>query len=138
MVKRTRIKIHMDTNPSVPPVNPPESVRGVSTLDTSTHRVFGVPRRVIAFGFVLFLMLVVLAVVYSQFINTSGTPVNTKMMETSVPTPMKPSSEMQTTTGPVTPETVTDDLIDDAISDRDDLSGYDSDEMSDIEDGSNY
>lgn len=128
----------MDTNPSVPPVNPPESVGGASTIDTSTHRVFGVPRRAIAFGFALFLMLVVLAVVYSQFINTSETLVNTKMMEPSVPTPMKPSSEMQTTTGPITPEVITDDLLDEALLEQADFSAYTEDEVADVEDGSNY
>jgi hypothetical protein len=37
----------------------------------------------------------------------------------------------------VTPDRVADDLIDEALSDRDDLSNYDSDEMADVEDGSN-
>ncbi len=128
----------MDTNPSVSPVNPPESVRGASTLDTSTHRVFGVPRRVIAFGFALFLMLAVLAVVYSQFINSSETPVNTKMMETNVPAPMKLSPEVETTTGPITPEVITDDLLDEALLEQADFSAYTEDEVADVEDGSNY
>ena len=130
----------METNPSVPPVNPnpTEPVINAGTIDTSTHKIFGVPRRVIAFGFALFLMLAVLAVVYSQFINSSETPVNTKMMETNVPAPMKLSPEVETTTGPITPEVITDDLLDEALLEQADFSAYTEDEVADVEDGSNY
>lgn len=106
-------------------------------IDTSTHRVFGVPRRAIAFGFALFLMLVVLAVVYSQFVSKKvgdSMNVNTQTMTQSTGS----NTEQPAVTDPVTPDMIADDLIDDAISDRDDLTSYDSDEIADVEDGSNY
>ncbi len=106
-------------------------------IDTSTHKVFGIPRRAIAFGFALFLMLAVLAVVYSQFASKKAGDsmnVNTQMMPQSAGS----NTERSAVTGPVTPDVIADDLIDEAISDRDDLTGYDNDEMADIEDGSNY
>lgn len=122
----------MDMNtPNPAPTNP------AGGIDTTTHKVFGIPRRAIAFGFALFLMLVVLAVVYSQFASKKvgdSMNVNTQMM----PQSSGSNNERPAVTGPVTPDVIADDLIDEAISDRDDLSGYDDDEMADIEDGSNY
>lgn len=128
----------MDMNtPNPMPTNP------VGGIDTSTHKIFGIPRRAIAFGFALFLMLVVLAVVYSQFASKKtgdSMNVNTKMMQGTEQMPLQSGSgnERPAVTGPVTPDVVADDLIDEAISDRDDLTGYDNDEMADVEDGSNY
>ena len=132
-------------NPNNPMSTPAEpnnqsALVQVAGIDTSTHKVFGVPRRAIAFGFALFFMLVVLAFVYSQFVkNKMPVGTNTEMMPASdMPAPEKQMSPVEVITGPVTPDMVADDLIDEALSDRDDLSGYDSDEMADIEDGSNH
>lgn len=116
----------------------------VSGMDMSTHKIFGIPRRVIGFGFALFLILVILAFIYSQFADQ-------RAMAPSVPQesmnlqvmPPKESGSMESKssaaiTGPVTPDSVTNDLIDEALSDRDVIDSYTADEMADVEDGSNY
>lgn len=115
----------------------------VSGMDMSTHTVFGVPRRVIGFGFALFLILVILAFVYSQFAGKDAMAPG--MSEQENPKAMMPveSGRMGNTnetmvTGPVTPTSVSEDLIDEALSDRDALDDYTADEMADVEDGSNY
>lgn len=133
-----------------PPMSAPQgSTNGqepitVSGMDMSTHKIFGIPRRVIGFGFALFLILVILAFIYSQFADQ-------RAMAPSVPQesmspqvmPPKESGSMESKssaaiTGPVTPDSVTDDLIDEALSDRDVIDSYTADEMADVEDGSNY
>lgn len=134
----------MDMNP----VNPTETSTGpatatesisVSGIDTTTHKVFGVPRRAIAFGFVLFVLFVVLAVVYSQFASRNAmTPTADKVLtETAVPVGALDNNKMPVV-GPVTPDTVTNDLIDEATADRDATDAYTDDEMADVQDGSNY
>lgn len=88
----------------------------------------------LGFGFVLFLMLVMLAVIYSQFaMLKQPNPVDT--------TPGNSMGETQKTSAlaplpaTVTPETAADDLIDEALADRDDLSASEADEMADLESG---
>lgn len=119
-------------------MNNPTPINPNNGLDTSTHKIFGVPRRVIAFGFALFLMLVVLAVVYSQFVGKeSMMPTDNRMMSNENKS-LNQGSQGMPVTGPATPDTVTADLIDEAIADREELGEYENDEMADIEDGSNY
>lgn len=109
-------------------------------MDTSTNTIFGIPRRVIGFGFGLFLTLVILAVVYSQYAGQH------RPLSADGPhqVPMKDAKSARTSsaaapvvTGPVSPDTVSKDLIDEATADREDLSGYEQDEMADVADGSN-
>lgn len=133
----------MDTTPSPVSAQPAEPNQN-AILDTSTRKIFGVPRRAIAFGFGSFLMLVVLAVLYGVFTRQPGPmpgempimmPSNESMQDGAKPEMTKQS--VPAVVGEVTPDRVADDLIDEALSDRDDLSNYDSDEMADVEDGSN-
>ncbi len=129
----------MDTTPNPSSVPSGESTPNM-TIDTSTHKIFGVPRRAIAFGFGLLLMLIVLAVLYAQFTRQpmSQEPMaGSKNMMPKEKQVMMPQDQSTATTGTVTPDQVADDLIDEALSDRDDLSGYDADEVADVEDGSN-
>lgn len=131
----------METNPMNPnpsnPMGPSDEV--IKGMDTSTHKIFGVPRRAIAFGFGSLLMLVVLAVLYSIFTRQ---PADMPMIpsKTDMKNEMKSETSKSSTpaiVGEVTPDRVADDLIDEALSDRDDLSDYDSDEQADVQDGSN-
>lgn len=131
----------MDTTPNSSSVPSGESAPA-TTLDTSTHKIFGVPRRAIAFGFGLLLMLIVLAVLYAQFTRQpmpmpQESMAGSKNMMPKEQQMMAPQGQSAAATGTVTPDQVADDLIDEALSDRDDLSGYDADEMADVEDGSN-
>jgi H+/gluconate symporter-like permease len=92
----------------------------------------------LGFGFALFLMLVTLAVIYAQFaMQRQPNPAEMNSMK-------KSPGEMGTTmTAPmamplpatVTPETAADDLIDEALADRDDLSAFAEDEAADSEEG---
>ncbi|TXH01432.1 MAG: hypothetical protein E6P95_01865 [Candidatus Moraniibacteriota bacterium] len=135
------------TNTQSPAPNPMEGNTSepitVSGMDMSTHTVFGVPRRVIGFGFALFVVLLLLAFIYAQFAGKDAMAPG--MSEQENPQAMMPveSGSMKNTsettvTGPVTPDVVVDDLIDEAIADRDDTTSYTDDEISDVEDGSNY
>lgn len=130
----------MNPNPSSPMGPSDEVVKGI---DTSTHKIFGVPRRAIAFGFGSLLMLVILAVLYTVFTRQPAPmPRDVPMMpsKTDMKNEMKPETSKLSApavVGDVTPDRVADDLIDEALSDRDDLSNYDSDEQADVQDGSN-
>ena len=131
----------MDTTPSPVPVPPVESNQS-TMLDTSTHKIFGVPRRAIAFGFGAFCMLVVLAVLYGVFTRQPAPMPDMPMMPSKESMKESVKSEVMkqsvpAVVGDVTPDRVADDLIDEALSDRDDLSNYDSDEQADVQDGSN-
>ncbi len=132
----------MDMNtPNPNPMQSPSSMPPTGGVDMSTHKVFGVPRRMIAFGFALFLMLVVLAFVYSQFASPepqSAMPTNTSMMEESTTPEAKRGNMMPSVMSPVTPEVLVDDLISEAVSDSEDTNSYTDDEVADVEDGSNY
>lgn len=110
----------------------------VSGIDTSTQTVFGVPRRVIGFGFGLFLMLVILALLYSVYtksprtIDLSAQPSPVSSSSTSQPVSREPA-----VVAPVTSDTVVDSLVSEAVAESADVTQYDSDEVADIEDGSN-
>lgn len=90
----------------------------------------------LGFGFALFLMMVVLAFIYSQF--------TMRQQESSVDTTLRsPVGGMQKgmlpSTAPlptaVNPSTAAEDIIDEALTDRDDLSVFTEDELADIEEG---
>lgn len=93
----------------------------------------------LGFGFALFLIMVILAVIYSQFAMRREPNTGDDMVRS------KPSMGTEKTTAPstvtaplptaVNPDTAADDLIDEAIADRDDLSAFTEDELSDIEEG---
>lgn len=100
----------------------------------------------IGFGFALFLMLVMLAVVYAQFaVRHEGNPAamgevpvmptgdqpwkNGKMM------PGDTVADAQPLPTTVTPDVAAADLIDEALVDRDDLATFMEDELADIEEG---
>jgi hypothetical protein len=96
----------------------------------------------LGFGFVLFLMLVVLSVIYSQYVvRHPGNVVDTN----SLPMPtgdqpwrdrvVPPANEQASRSVVVTPETAAVDLIDEALADRDDLSAFTEDELADLEEG---
>lgn len=91
----------------------------------------------LGFGFALFLILVILSVIYSQYVmrDQSGSV----DMGQRAPAAMDAEKKMAPTAAPlpatVTPDTATDDLIDEALADRDDLSTFADDEMADIEEG---
>jgi hypothetical protein len=126
----------MDNPSSMPPM-PGEPI--VVPASQPNTKILGVERRLIGFGFGLLLILFVLALIYTLFTDKDT------MMPTSdsQPTPMMqdaPSgmTKTQPVTGPVTPDVVTSDLIDEAVADRDDLNTYTEDEIADVEDGSNY
>ncbi len=98
----------------------------------------------LGFGFALFLMLVVLAVIYAQYVMRDQlNPATGMARPMSAGDQSERNSEVtsatSTVTAPlpstVTPETVTDDLIDEALADRDDLSALAEDELADIEEG---
>lgn len=126
----------MDNPSSMPPMSGEPIVVPPSQPNT---KILGVERRLIGFGFGLLLVLFVLAVVYTLF-----TDKDTMMpVDDSQPTPMMQDESLGTTktqpvTGLVTPDTITSDLIDEAVADRDDLSTYTEDEIADVQDGSNY
>ncbi len=91
----------------------------------------------LGFGFVLFLMLVMLAVIYSQF----------AMLKQPNPAEMMTRPEASDDRGKmmapiatplpaaVTPDTASDDLIDEALTDRDDLSSDVEEELTALEEG---
>lgn len=100
--------------------------------------------RVFGFGVVLFFVMIALAVVYTIFTrNGSGTVDQmANVPKTVVPTPStsgttNPPLQTQPLPANVTPDTATDELIDEASKDdSNDLSQYTDDEMADIKDGS--
>ncbi len=102
-------------------------------------KILGVERRLIGFGFGLLLILFVLALVYTLFTD-KGTMMPTSESQSTPMMPGEPAGMIKTqpVTGPVTPDVVTSDLIDEAVADRDDLNTYTEDEIADVEDGSNY
>jgi zona occludens toxin (predicted ATPase) len=92
------------------------------------------PRRQLGFGFVLFLVMVALAFVYAQFVvQDEPAPgdalpvVKRSVPESGTPAPQQPLPEA------VTPDAAVDDLIDEALADRDDLSLFEDDELADVE-----
>ncbi len=89
----------------------------------------------LGFGFALFLILVILAAIYSQYVMRSQSNSADEMVQ---PKPTM-NAEKSTATAPlptaVNPDTAADDLIDEALSDRDDLSTFTEDELADIEEG---
>lgn len=87
----------------------------------------------LGFGFALFLIMVILALIYSQYAaqKTGGSVETvTDMKKTSMP--MESAKPLPVT---ATPEAVADDLIDEALADRDDLDQHVTDEMEALEDG---
>lgn len=87
----------------------------------------------LGFGFALFLIMVILALIYSQYAaqkmdGSVKTVTNTK--KTSMPT--ESAKPLPVT---VTPDVVADDLIDEALADRDDLDAHVADEMQALEEG---
>ncbi|MFZ1654506.1 MAG: hypothetical protein WAT84_01610 [Candidatus Moraniibacteriota bacterium] len=99
-----------------------------------------IPRRMLGFGFALFLMLVILAVIYSQYALQSQPNLSDTVQPKSTMNAGKksaPTVDIATTPLPttVTPETAANDLIDEALADRDDLSASEEDEMADLENG---
>lgn len=89
----------------------------------------------LGFGFALFLILVILAAIYSQYVMRGQSNSADEMVR---PKPAA-NTEKSTATAPlptaVNPDTATDDLIDEALADRDDLSTFADDELADIEEG---
>lgn len=80
-------------------------------------------------------MLFLLALIYSQYaMRKQANPFNAGSTGE-----MRPAADTATATAPlpaaVTPGTVADDLIDEALADRDDLSSLVEDEMADVEEG---
>lgn len=135
----------MDT-PTLPSATPPEAPVTPSAAPATT-KVLGVERRLIGFGFGLLLVLVALAVVYSQFTRQpmptsvdTGAPKamqsDTMKSQSAAPTSL-PSAAQEPVTGTVTPDRVVDDLLKEAAADSSDLSQYDADEQADVEEGSN-
>ncbi|MFZ1626171.1 MAG: hypothetical protein WAT81_00015 [Candidatus Moraniibacteriota bacterium] len=94
-----------------------------------------IPRKMLGFGFVLFLMLVMLAVVYSQFAmqkqsNSAMSPRSSSGQEQKQVTPA-----MAPLPATVTPEAAATDLVDEALADRDDLTAHVEDELTALEEG---
>lgn len=89
----------------------------------------------LGFGFALFLMLVLLAVIYSQFAMQRQPNPAEKMTKPQSASETGKQSAPAPLPATVTADTAVDDLIDEAIADRDDLSGLEEDEMADIEEG---
>lgn len=96
----------------------------------------------LGFGFALFLMLVILSVMYSQYVvRHQENAVETNPLP--MPTGDQPwrdqvapsVREQVSRSAVVTPETVAVDLIDEALADRDDLSTVTEDELTDLEEG---
>lgn len=89
----------------------------------------------LGFGFALFLILVILAAIYSQYVMRDQSNSADEMVR---PKPAM-NTEKSTATAPlptaVNPDTAADDLIDEALADRDDLSAFTEDELADIEEG---
>lgn len=131
----------MESNPTnIPPANTEQTTGQMA----STTKVLGVERRLIGFGFGLFLMLAILAVLYSVFTRlpqSSAVPTDPRVaLPEQLAEQPTPPLRVQDAALPamVTPEGVATDLIDEALADRDDLAEYASDEIADVEDGSNY
>lgn len=93
----------------------------------------------LGFGFALFLILVILAAIYSQYVMRSQSNSADEMVRPKPPKSTEKSAAPSTATAPlpeaVNPGTVADDLIDEVIDDSDDLSAFTEDELADIEEG---
>lgn len=86
----------------------------------------------LGFGFALFLIMVILALIYSQYAaQKMGGSVETvtNMKKTA---PMDSAKPLPAT---VTPDAAVDDLIDEALADREDLTALTEDEIADMEEG---
>jgi|GEM_PF-7044653 len=92
-----------------------------------------IPRRMLGFGFALFLMLVALALIYAQFaMERQGNPADSGMTKRSMSASQTVAKPLPVT---VTPDSATTDLIDEAMADRDDFSTLTADEIADTEEG---
>ncbi len=93
----------------------------------------------LGFGFALFLILVILAVIYSQYAMRSQSNPADEMVRPKPSMSTEKSAAPSTATAPlpttVNPGTVADDLVDEALDDSDDLSAFTEDELADIEEG---
>lgn len=127
----------MDNVPNNNSVNTEAPVAPVSPTSSQT-KVLGVERRLIGFGFGLFFMLLILAVLYSIFTRQPAeAPAHMKPMLDQPQSVENAMNKKMAVPGVVTPDVVVDDLVDEAVADNADLTNYESDEMADIEDGSN-
>ncbi len=93
----------------------------------------------LGFGFALFLIFVILAAIYSQYVVRNQSNSSNDMVRPKPPMSAEKSMAPSTATAPlptaVNPDTVADDLVDEALADRDDLSSFTEDELADIEEG---
>jgi hypothetical protein len=98
-----------------------------------------IPRRMLGFGFALFLILVILAAIYSQYVMRGQSNPADDMVRSKPAMGTEKPAAPSTATAPlptaVNPDTAADDLIDEALADRDDLSTFAEDELADIEEG---
>ncbi len=106
-----------------------------------------IPRRILGFGFALFLILVILAVIASLYamkrqLNPSDMPAvpvmpaGNQVERGSGATVTSSDAAVLPLPTIVTPDTAADDLIDEALADRDDLSAFAEDEAADAAEGS--
>lgn len=93
----------------------------------------------LGFGFALFLMMVILALIYSQYAaqKMGGSVDTTSAENTTVKTKtmMEPTKSPSAPVPTVTVDTATDDLIDEAVADRDDMTILTDDEIADMTEG---
>ena len=91
----------------------------------------------LGFGFVLFLMLVMLAVIYAQFAmqKQSNSAVSPRRSSGQEQKQMAPAAAMVPLPPTITPETAATDLVDEALADRDDLTTHVEDELKALEEG---
>ena len=93
----------------------------------------------LGFGFALFLILVILSLIYTQSVvhDESNSAEMNQQSATGQMSPERTPSDMATRPLPttITPETAADDLIDEALADRDDLTEFTADEVADVEEG---
>ncbi len=86
----------------------------------------------LGFGFALFLILVILALIYAQYQTRQIDTVQT-VTKSASPTASKEAAKPLPTA--VTPDAAASDIIDEALADRDDLDAQVADEMQALEDG---
>lgn len=86
----------------------------------------------LGFGFALFLIMVILALIYTQYQTRQMDTVQTVTKSTKSTSTTESAKPLPTA---VTPDTAADDLIDEALADRDDLDAQVADEMQALEDG---
>ncbi|MFA9262663.1 MAG: hypothetical protein ACEQSB_04930 [Undibacterium sp.] len=91
-----------------------------------------IPRRMLGFGFALFLIMVILALIYSQYAaKRMDRPVETvTKTSTKTTTPVETAKPLPTA---VTPDAAANDIIDEALADRDDLDLQVEDEVKALE-----